>query len=378
MEIVLRKAGDHPNKPRVIVSAPTGMASTLIDGITIDSALNFKFGATELMLSDQKAAYFRQELQDLKVIICDEFSLLGADKRIKIHYRLKQNFQTPITTLFGGIAMVLVGDEIQIPPVKASYIFLQPRTKKYREFNDVAKVWNQFSVVNLQENHRQGSNQHWANILNKIRTGNIDQEVIAALSSRVITDEERNKMLNACHIFYTNTDVNKHNCMVLNTYNTPLVKIKAVVVKPRNVHIQDHPTKGTVGKDTQFLRTFDVKIDARVMLVFNINTIDGLANGVMGIVKGILFFENGLVKCIIVQFDNEKVGRHQRSQHKDISSKYVSCNGTPIFRGTLEFLVPTKGSTCHTAKATVTQFPLRLAWANTAHKIQGNYNTQKL
>ena len=137
MEKILQKVGEHPNKPRVIVSAPTGMAFTLIDGITIDSALNLKFGASELMLSEQKVAQFRNELEDLKALICDEFSLLGADKLFKIHHRLKQVCQTPITTLFGEIAVVLVGDEMQIPLVKASYVFLEPRTKQYKEFNEV-------------------------------------------------------------------------------------------------------------------------------------------------------------------------------------------------------------------------------------------------
>ena len=86
--------------------------------------------------------------------------------------------------------------------------------------------------------------------------------------------------------------------MVLNTLPTELVTIRASIIAPRNVHIQDHPTKGTVGRDTQFLRSLDLKILARVMLVFIINTIDGLANGVMGIVRGYELFEDGNGKCI--------------------------------------------------------------------------------
>ena len=109
-EAILRKSGDHPNLPRVLVVAPTGIAASLIDGITLDSAFNFKFGSRDNSISDRKIDHFRNALKDLKVVVGDEFSLMGSDKLIRTHYRFKEIFQTHITDLFANKAMVLVGD----------------------------------------------------------------------------------------------------------------------------------------------------------------------------------------------------------------------------------------------------------------------------
>ena len=43
-EKILRKAGDNPLKPKVLLLAPTGMAASLIGGTTLQSGLGLKFG----------------------------------------------------------------------------------------------------------------------------------------------------------------------------------------------------------------------------------------------------------------------------------------------------------------------------------------------
>ena len=52
-EKILRKAGDHPNKPRILLAAPTGMAASLIGGTTLHSAFRFNFGDALQALSDK-------------------------------------------------------------------------------------------------------------------------------------------------------------------------------------------------------------------------------------------------------------------------------------------------------------------------------------
>ena len=101
-ETILRRSGDHPNLPRVLIVAPTGIAASLIDGITLDSAFNFKFGSRDNSISDGKIDHFRNALKDFKAVIGDEFSLIGSDKLIRTHCRFKVIFQTDIRDLFAN------------------------------------------------------------------------------------------------------------------------------------------------------------------------------------------------------------------------------------------------------------------------------------
>ena len=94
---ILRKVGDDSIKPRVLLCAFTGKAASLIDGITIHSAFGFVPDRSNekkhKILSDKRMAEFRHNMSDLKLIIIDEISLVGADMLFQIHMRLCDIFQ---------------------------------------------------------------------------------------------------------------------------------------------------------------------------------------------------------------------------------------------------------------------------------------------
>ena len=71
-ERILRKLGGNPNKPRVIICAPTGKAAAIINGITIHSAFNFKFGNDFVPLSDKQLPIFREMLSELELIVMND------------------------------------------------------------------------------------------------------------------------------------------------------------------------------------------------------------------------------------------------------------------------------------------------------------------
>ena len=122
--------------------------------------------------------------------------------------------------------------------------------------------------------------------------------------------------------------------------------------------------------DTPFLNNLKIKEGARIMVTLNVNTTDGLVNGSFGtIIKVVL--SNGQVNHLIVKFDNPKFGAKQRSSHPVQAGPYKSVNGTPLFKQNLRYRPPKAGGKKHHAEVSVLQFPLKLSWANTAHKIQG-------
>ena len=121
-----------------------------------------------------------------------------------------------------------------------------------------------------------------------------------------------------------------------------------------------------------------LKVGAIIMLIFNVNIADGLTNGSVGKVVDIVAETddsgNALVSCVIVSFDDPSIGKLQQEKYPVYSTKYKHVNGVPIFRETLEYFLPTRGRSkkVHGVMGKICQFPLQLAWASTAHKVQGS------
>ena len=310
-------------------------------------------------------AEYRNALKDLKVVIVDEMSLLSCDLLYELHLRLCQIFQSEDP--FANKTIILVGDLLQLKPVMADYIFDKPEDPHKASYYEVAQLWNQFEVFQLKHNHRQGEGNAWANTLNEIRKGIVTEDTMKLLESRVVS--ENHDEYETCHVMYRNLDVSDHNDKMLNLLkNTDLVEISAIETNPKGFTSFTTPY-GTIG-DSQFMRVLRLKIGARVVVIININTPDGLVNGAMGTVIG---FERNMkhqVECIMVAFDSSDCGEIQRAKYPKISSKYKGSKGTPIFPYELEYQIGKKKNSRPSPKAKVLQFPLRLAWASTAHKMQ--------
>ena len=109
-----------------------------LGGTTLHSGIGFNFGINQSHITKEKLDKLKKELEEAEVIIIDEMSLVHADLFFKIDARLKEIFrkQNPPVS-FGGISIVVVGDLLQIPPVKGgdgngkiSYIFSRPKHPK--------------------------------------------------------------------------------------------------------------------------------------------------------------------------------------------------------------------------------------------------------
>ena len=106
------------------------------------------------------------------------------------------------------------------------------------------------------------------------------------------------------------------------------------------------------------------------MIVLNINTSDSLVNGSLGTVIDIISRDDGKVSWIIIKFDNERAGIEQRRNHLEIADRYKDRNGTPILRQRIRYFLTTSRGRPHARQATVYQFPLKVAFAITGHKMQ--------
>ena len=110
-----------------------------LGGITIHGAFDFRFGNEITFSSDKKLAELRENLSELQLIIIDEMSLVSSDMLYKIDAKMKEIFHMRKNIPFAGIGIILVGDLLQIPPVKAGYIFGKPSNDKSAVAYDIVQ-----------------------------------------------------------------------------------------------------------------------------------------------------------------------------------------------------------------------------------------------
>ena len=101
------------------------------------------------------------------MLIIDEISLVEADLLYKIDLRLREI--TQIDLPFGNVAVLALGDIMQIKPVKGRYIMQCPITEQFWLTFEMDSLWLKFECIILENNHRQGEDGHYANMLNRIR-----------------------------------------------------------------------------------------------------------------------------------------------------------------------------------------------------------------
>ena len=111
--------------------------------------------------------------------------MMKADILYRIHLRLKEI--TQINKDFGGVSVFLFGDPVQLKPVRGSYIFDEPNCPDYKlAYGDGSdSLWRSFEVINLEENHRQGKDKIYADMLNRIRINKQTKEDLDILKTRV-------------------------------------------------------------------------------------------------------------------------------------------------------------------------------------------------
>ena len=77
---------------------------------------------------------------------------------------------------FGGISVILLGNLLQLPPVKAPYIFEAPLSDSWKLGHQFQSLWELFVPVKLTYNHRQQGEAVFAEMLKRIARGIVTEE----------------------------------------------------------------------------------------------------------------------------------------------------------------------------------------------------------
>ena len=357
MTHILQKEGDDPSCPYIVLSSFTGAASANINGQTLHSLFGFKFGASFLSLSERQRAAKRLLFRDLKCVIIDEISMVSVDLFYNLDLRLREiTMREDIP--FGGLSIMVFGDLFQLQPPKARYVFEKPTNQEHALAYSLRNLWRLFKVVNLVENHRQGEDKSYGDLLNRIRIGAHTEEDISLLETRIRPRDDP-ILKNALHIYGTNAKVNARNTSKLEEIDGELFTIKAKNAS-RTVKTFKTNNAGCI-KNTPFQAVLKLKIGAEVVLVHNVDTLDGLTNGCRGVLVAVEKTGEA-VKRLAIRLHNPSHGSVQRQKNPcrtHPEATYIDPIHWQYFLG---------GAT-----ASVLQFPVKGAAAITSHKIEASF-----
>ena len=353
MTHILQKEGDDPSCPYVVLTSFTGAASANINGQTLHSLFGFKFGTTFMSMSERQRAAKRLLFRDLKCVIVDEISMVSADLFYNLDLRLREITMRDVP--FGGLSVIVFGDLYQLQPPKARYVFEEPTNKEHALAYQLRNLWQLFKVVNLVENHRQGEDKVYGDLLNRLRIGAHTEEDVSLLETRIRPKSDP-ILNNALHVYGTNAKVNARNTSKLEEIDGELITIKARNAS-RTVKKFKVNNAGCI-KNTPFQAVLQLKIGAEVVLVHNVDTLDGLTNGCRGVLVDVERTSEG-VQRLVVRFHNPNHGKLHRQKNpckKHPDATYIDPILWQYFLG---------GAT-----ASVLQFPLKGAAAISSHKMQ--------
>ena len=282
-----------------------------------------------------------------------------------------QEIMEKVGTPFGGVAILAFGDMCQLKPCQGKYIFDEPSNEEYKVVWERKKDnrWAMFTSIILEINHRQGRDKPYSEILNRMRVSKSTEEDFNILHSRV---RQRNHPdLNDVSMFITGIREKGHkiNSNYISKLKGELIKIPAIHFHPAMKKFKGKIEKkdNTVG-DTGFDNELCLKLGAKVMLIHNISTVDSLTNGQLGTLKEILKNREGKVDKLVIKFNNPSSGAANREKFSILASRFPEC--TFIERVSIHYSLSKRKQEV-SSTATVIQFPIKLSFALTAHKVQG-------
>ncbi|MEA1954378.1 MAG: AAA family ATPase [Campylobacterota bacterium] len=328
---------DYRKSGKQVVSlGSTGVSAVNIGGFTIHSFFVFGISSTfdELTVSDKRA---KKRLLDLKkilkatdLIIIDEISMVSTNLLDMIAYRLNA---------YGYLGkLLLVGDFFQLPPIVKQVIKNDIFGNKLYAFESMA--WERFdlSVIELTQMKRT-TDAEFTHILSKVRKGLCDEEVINYMYKLW---NRQNVEQDPTYLYGRNLEVERTNREKLNKLEGEETILFANTDMFANVH-----EKKLLGWINMLPVSEQLTLKVGVPILFTVNKWGKFVNGERGILRTI---EDDY---LIVEKDDTfvRVERHEFDL--------------------VDMLVKDDGTVETISLATLSQFPIKLAYAVTIHKSQG-------
>jgi hypothetical protein len=327
---------------RMVVTAPTGVAAINAGGVTLHSFFQMPFGPYIPGSESENRHKFSRDkinlIKSLDLLVIDEISMVRADLLDGVDNVLRRFRRSNLP--FGGAQLLLIGDLHQLSPVvkDAEWRLLQPYYESPYFFSSNALRQTELISIELQHIYRQ-ADQHFINLLNRVRNNRLDQETLRELNQRHIPgffdDADQGYITLCTH----NNGADAINTRRLAGLSTKVHHFAAEIEGEFPEH--SYPTAVTL----------ELKTSAQVMFVRNDSAPEK-------------------------RFFNGKIGKIVRIIDKKITIKCPDDTEEivvePATWENIEYsLNPETLEITESKIGAFIQYPLKLAWAITIHKSQG-------
>ncbi|MDP8234362.1 MAG: DEAD/DEAH box helicase [Candidatus Saelkia tenebricola] len=316
---------------KIAVLAPTGVSAIKIRGQTIHSF--FRFPPRLIQKQHIKRLRNKNLINNIEAIVIDEASMLRADLLDAIDYSLRLNRSNNIP--FGNVQLIIFGDLFQLPPVVESEakelmadIYKSPYFFSAKVFKEI-----DLEYIELKKNYRQ-KDDDFIELLNKIRVKRASKRDIDFLNRQLDYGTDHNST-GIVTLTTTNNQAKNININYLNKIDSQEYQYDAEI-SPKFKE-SSYPVEAKLR----------LKKGAQVMLVRN----DSLKRWVNGTIAEIISLTQSDIKVAI----GENVYKVPKVSWEKIEYSYNSLDDKIE-----EEIV-----------GSFQQYPIKLAWAITIHKSQG-------
>ena len=331
----------NTNKKAVVV-APTGIAALNVGGQTIHSFFGLKPEDIQDLEEIKRDGVWGKRamlMRELDVLVVDEVSMVSADLMDAMD--LKMRMANGNNQAFGGKQVIFFGDLYQLPPVIGSNEVRRCIEDTYGSrffFDAPAFRHTTLNFYELKTVFRQNDSA-FVGVLNDVRVGNVTHNDLNLLNSRCDALENLSRHQKYVTITPTNAKAAQINQEKLDELTRPEFTYYAT-------------TTGEFGKAYPTEKELKLKVGAQVMMLINDNPdSDGKrrwANGTLGVVSELT--QNSIKVMIdMVEYVISKHTWEKKAYDYDPSTKQLTSRTIASF----------------------TQFPVKLAYAFTIHKAQG-------
>lgn len=317
---------------RVVVVAPTGVAALNVGGQTIHSFFKMPF---DIDFEDIKVDYkLREILRNIDTVVIDEVSMVRVDLMEAMSMKLQIARKNDLP--FGGVQMIMFGDLYQLPPVVSDGEldrYFKHNFGGYYFFNAPSIKNAGLNIYELSNIFRQ-KDPEFKKILNAIRNGHISETALKELNERTKAQKPDSGFITLAG----------HNSTVSSINHKKLSELSGEE-KTYDAEIWGSITESSFPTE----KKLRLKVGAQVMMLKNdTEKPRRWVNGTLGVITKL---STDVVKVSIDGVEHtvapaswDKIQYEYNPDERELTKKTIS---------------------------SFKQLPIRLAWAITIHKSQG-------